>query len=272
VTGRNSGEGTRTTTAADPLTVPTNGQGKLTRRRRNPKTSELLARELADEIINRQLPAGARLLTEREMVELYGVGRTTLREALRLLETRGVLTIRAGPHGGPVVRRPEPSDLSEALTLILQFENASLLDVLQARRALEPMVAKLAASRIDASQIEQLEQTIEGMLGAPEDQDVFAAENERFHSLIATAAGSVVLRVFSETLKSIADGRTAGVDYASDRRLAVSRAHKRVLDALRTHDPEAAETEMREHLEEAGRYWGRHYPELVSQPVRWVHS
>src|SRR5207248_1815276 len=81
-----------------------------------------------------------------------GVGRTTLREALRLLETRGVLTIRAGPKGGPVVRRPSAEDFGDALALILQFEGASLSDVIEARNALEPMLARLAAPRIDADQ------------------------------------------------------------------------------------------------------------------------
>jgi len=87
-------------------------------RRRQPKTSERIARDIASHIVDNKLAPGTMLPTEREMIESMGVGRTTLREALRLLETRGVLTIKSGPRGGPVVRRPRPSDLSEALTCI----------------------------------------------------------------------------------------------------------------------------------------------------------
>src|SRR5437762_10728735 len=112
---------------------------------RSPKTSEVIARNLATRIAEGGLAPGSRLPVEREMVETLGVGRTTLREALRLLETRGVLTIRPGPRGGPAVRRPRPADLGAALTLILQFEQASLADIMEAREALRPMVARLAA-------------------------------------------------------------------------------------------------------------------------------
>src|ERR1700728_4543760 len=91
-------------------------------RQRSLKASELIARDLASYIVDQDLPEGTALPPEREMVASFGVGRNTLREALRILETRGVITIRSGPGGGPVVRRPRPSDLGEAMTLILQFE------------------------------------------------------------------------------------------------------------------------------------------------------
>src|ERR1700733_13663454 len=74
---------------------------------RIPKTSERIAHALASCIVDQGFSEGALLPTEREMVATFRVGRTTLREALRLLETRGVLTIRPGPQGGPVVRRPK---------------------------------------------------------------------------------------------------------------------------------------------------------------------
>src|ERR1700761_3404539 len=112
------------------------------------KRSEVIARDLAEYIVDARLPAGARLPREKEMVEQLGVGRTTLREALRILETRGVLTIRSGPGGGPIVRHPEPSDLTGALTLILQFQRATMVEVLDARIWLEPIGARMAASHI----------------------------------------------------------------------------------------------------------------------------
>lgn len=240
-------------------------------RRRNPKASERIARDLASQIVDANLPPGTMLPTEKDMVEALGVGRTTLREALRLLETRGVITIRSGPRGGPVVRRPRPGDLGEALTLILQFEGASLSDVLEAREALEPMVARLAAERITDAQLTVLDSTVTAMLDDLGDHDLFLRENARFHSTVAEATGNVVLRVFQETLKSIADGAILGVEYTRNRRKAVAEAHVRIIDALRAHDPAAAEKAMHVHLDEAGRYWHRKYGSLVSRPVHWVH-
>lgn len=239
--------------------------------RRNPKASELIARGLANHIIDSNLAEGSMLPTEREMVETLGVGRTTLREALRLLETRGVLRIRPGPRGGPVVRRPRPADLGAALTLILQFEGASLADVMDARETLEPTIARLAASRVTDEQLAELAKYVRPGSASEDDPDAFLHENERFHSLVAEASRSVVLQVFSDSLKSIADGAFAGVKYSPIRRRAVLDAHARVLRALQARDGAEAELAMRAHLEEARRYWESKYPDLMARPVHWVH-
>jgi DNA-binding FadR family transcriptional regulator len=237
--------------------------------RRNPKTSELIAHDLAAYIVDQGLQDGAVLPTERAMVETFGVGRTTLREALRLLETRGVLTIRPGPQGGPVVRRPQAEDLGAALTLILQFEGSSLADVMEAREALEPTLARLAASRITADGIAALRESIE-LMREIDNAEVFITENNHFHSLVAEAGGSVVLRVFSDSLKSVSDGTAVGVQYSAKRRIAIADAHARIVDALEQGDADAAEQTMQIHLQEARVYWERRYPHLVSRPVRWL--
>lgn len=240
-------------------------------RKRQPKTSERIARDIASHIVDNQLAPGTMLPTERDMIESMGVGRTTLREALRLLETRGVITIKSGPRGGPVVRRPRAADLSEALTLIMEFEQSSLGDVFEARVALEPTLARLAAARITDQQVAELQASVDAMMGDLVNHDVFLAENQRFHSLIADVAGNVVLGVFTETLKTVADGALAGVRYTPNRRRAVAAAHQAIVDALEANDPVAADAAMTRHLDEAGRYWTRKYGDLVSDAVRWTH-
>jgi DNA-binding FadR family transcriptional regulator len=240
-------------------------------RKRQPKTSERIARDIASHIVDNQLAPGTMLPTERDMIESMGVGRTTLREALRLLETRGVITIKSGPRGGPVVRRPRAADLGEALTLIMEFEQSSLGDVFEARVALEPTLARLAAARITDQQVAELQASVDAMMGDLVNHDVFLAENQRFHSLIADVAGNVVLTVFTETLKTVADGALAGVRYTPNRRRAVAAAHQGIVDALKAKDPVAAGSAMTRHLDEAGRYWTRKYGDLVSDAVRWTH-
>lgn len=237
---------------------------------RSPKISERVARRLADYIIENNLPAGTRLPNERELVETFGIGRTTLREALRLLETRGAITIRSGPRGGPVVRRPKPEDLGESLTLILQFSGASLNDIFEAREALEPMMARLAAERISDEELAVLDDSVAAMRANLGNHDLFLRENQRFHATVAEATGSAVLRTFNDTLKSIADGASMGVQYDARRHAAVADAHERVVAALRTHDGPAAEQAMLRHVGEAGAYWRKHYPAVASGSVRWV--
>lgn len=237
--------------------------------RRARKSSELVARDLASYIVDHDLPEGTRLPPEREMGAALGVGRTTLREALRLLETRGALSIRPGRQGGPIVRRPKPEDLSEVLTLILQFQQASLSDVIEVRMAIEPTVARLAAARIKPEELDELRGTIDRMRTESDDSSLFRRENQVFHATIARASGNVVLATLNESLKLINDGAVVGVEYTLRRRRAVAAAHARIVDALGAGDGDAAEVAMRDHLTEAGHHWKSKYAGLFGVAVRW---
>jgi DNA-binding FadR family transcriptional regulator len=243
---------------------------ELGSRPRSLKTSEIVARDLAKHIVSSQLPEGEMLPTERTMAESLGVGRTTMREALRLLETRGVITIRPGPGGGPVVRRPRPTDLSEALTLILQFEGSTFEEVMAARVWLEPIVARSAAAHIDDEAIAELEAVNAEHSEQGDDPPAMAATNRRFHSIIAENCGNVLLRIFAETLVQIADGRSVGVTYGPRQVASSTASHARMIEAFKKRDADAAEAAMQEHLEEATVYWHRKFGDLIARPVRWT--
>ena len=230
----------------------------------------MIARELADHIVDSGLPEGTALAPEHEMIASLQVGRTTLREGLRLLETRGVLTIKSGPGGGPVVRRPRASDLSESLTLILQFEGARVIELLEARTWLEAAVCRLAATRVTASEISELREINCSIAEHPADQELVLAANREFHLRIGVFAANVVLRVFLETIISIADGKAVGVTYGAKQVEAIAAAHERIISALEARDPEAAGAAMSDHLVESQRYWRRRFGPLVARPVRWI--
>ncbi|NUP30721.1 MAG: FadR family transcriptional regulator [Streptomycetaceae bacterium] len=238
---------------------------------RAPKSSQRLAHVLAQPILSGEVGPGARLPNEQEMMARYGAGRPTVREALRLLETRGLIVLKTGPGGGPVVCRPPKASLSEALSLVLQIEGASFRDVTDARAALEPMIARRAAERIGDRALDELDASIAALRAGPGDREVFVAENQRFHTVIAEAAQSVVLDVFVNTLHAIADGVRVGVRYSARKQAAIADAHEAVVDALRARDPDRAEAAMREHLAEAENYWRRRYPELMDRPVQWTY-
>jgi GntR family transcriptional regulator, transcriptional repressor for pyruvate dehydrogenase complex len=245
--------------------------GRAMPARRVRKTSELIARDLALEIVENELPEGTALPTEHEMIERFQVGRTTMREALRILETRGVIKIKPGRTGGPIVLRPRSENLSEALALVLQFEGASLSDVLLARQALEPMIYGLAAEHISDGELGLLRTHVEAMR-AQASGGGWLARHAAFHTAIAHASGSIVLRVFSDSLISIFDGAEAGVTYSTRRRQAALASHQAILDALGRRDRTAAEAASAEHVAEIGRYWKSRYPSLFTSPVRWMHG
>ena len=238
-------------------------------RHRTPKQSELIARDLASYIVDADLAPGTALPPEREMMQLVGVGRTTLREALRLLETRGVLTIRPGPRGGPIVRRPEPADLSESLSLMLEFEKANLRVMMDARSILEPAGAGLAAGRITPETIATLRGINQNILDSSDDMEAFFELNREFHRLIAEASGNIVIQIFAESIIAIADGQTAGMTYQPRAVESIAAAHEVILQRLEAGDPLLASSAMAAHLDDSHEYWRRHYSELLDQPISW---
>src|SRR5581483_8404116 len=98
--------------------------------RRTEKKSEGLARRILADVLQRRLPPGTVLPSEAEMLRQYDVGRTTLREALRILEVQGLLTIRPGPGGGPVIAAAGSRGYARASSLYFQAGGVRLLDVL----------------------------------------------------------------------------------------------------------------------------------------------
>lgn len=237
---------------------------------RSPKVASRLAHRLVDEILSGDLADGNPLPPEREMAAAYGVGRTTVREALRVLENLGAVSIRAGRNGGPFVRRPRARDLSGPLTLLFQFDQASMLDVLRARQVLEPSLSRLAAERATDEQIEAMHATVVAVQAAPEDHEQYVLQNERFHNLVGEASGSPILRLFSDSLQSIADGGSVGFHYAAKQRLATAEFHLRITERIEARDGAGAEQCMAEHLIEAGDFWKRRYPDEVARTIRWL--
>jgi GntR family transcriptional regulator, transcriptional repressor for pyruvate dehydrogenase complex len=236
---------------------------------RSPKASERIARSLVNYIVDNGLSEGTMLPVERELVEKFEVGRTTLREALRLLETRGVISIRPGRLGGPVVRRPRPEDLGESLTLLLQFEHSSLSDVMEARQTIEPAIARMAAERITEAELLDLSASVQRMYDHLDDRAVFIEENRYFHGLIAEASRSDVLQIFSAALKSLADGDGVGVNLTIPQRRSVAKAHDTIVAGLYA-GPDEARDAMAQHLSDAAKVWRRYHGKLLDRPVRWL--
>jgi DNA-binding FadR family transcriptional regulator len=236
------------------------------------KQAEIVARDLTNQIVTEGLPEGTKLANERDMLETYRVGRSTLREALRLLESRGVLTIRSGRDGGPIVRRPRASDLGESLTLLMQFEGVDFAEVFTARQILEPWVTRMAAERIDSDTLSALNESNGRMAADLDDRQLFREENLRFHELVAHAAASPILEMFCSALESVAGGLAYGIvegHFTHEHRAAVLEAHLRIAKTLGQGDPNAAEEAMRVHLEEAMTNWQAAYRDLPRQPVQW---
>jgi GntR family transcriptional regulator, transcriptional repressor for pyruvate dehydrogenase complex len=215
------------------------GESRFAGRRldhRPKKTAMLLAQRMVTEIAERRLEPGTPLPPEREMLERYGVARGSLREALRFLEIQGVLTIKTGPSGGPIVGRPGSRHLASILAMMLQLEHAPFSDILEARQILEPPLARLAAERMADEQIEELKASVSRMRDEIGDGEAFLEENQNFHSKIADAAGNHVFALMTSSLTWISDATALGVSYPLEARHSVCKEHARIQKAIADRD------------------------------------
>lgn len=242
--------------------LPTSGVRRL------PKTSVVVAQALAERIA--RLEPGMMLPAERDMISELGVGRGTLREALRLLELQGLIRVKTGPRGGPIVLRPDHRPLADTLSLFLQTSNATFGEIVQSRGVIEAELSRRAAAHATKDQIAALYDSISAMEANLDDEEFFLEENLRFHQVCAAAARNEVLRVFHSSLKQISDGHAIGVDYNPRHVKSVIQAHRCIADAIAAGDSQAAYEAMVQHMNAFENFVQRYYPSILNRRIRWV--
>src|SRR5439155_15826548 len=119
------------------------------------KTSERIALEIVHDIVAQGLQAGDHLPLEAAMVEHYGVSRASLREALRLLEVQGLIALKPGPGGGPVVGSVDAPSLARTTTLYFHLGGMTYGELYQTQEMLEPLCAELAARHPDRETVQE---------------------------------------------------------------------------------------------------------------------
>jgi DNA-binding FadR family transcriptional regulator len=242
---------------------------RLPDERRRLKAAEAIAQQIVDDISDEQLPAGARLPGEKDMLARFDAGRGTLRESLRFLEMNGAIRLKAGPAGGPIVRRPDGLDFAAILGLFVQSRGLPFKELVTARLTVEPELAAMAATSIAPEQLLELKDSVDGMRAFLDDEQNFLAENDRFHTIVAAAAGNDLLTLLTSSLHEITDGTSLGVSYPMARREGVLRSHEAVYQAIADGDAEGARWTMRQHLQRFQRRIEQDLPEVGDRIVRW---
>jgi DNA-binding FadR family transcriptional regulator len=131
------------------------------------------------------------------------------------------------------------------------------------------MISSLAATRISAESLEDLQDTIDQMHREMDDQDSFLEANRRFHDVIARSSGNPLFGYMIESLLGILDGNTLGVDYPVRHRGAIVVAHEEIFEALKSGDAEASAERMRRHIEAYERYAERKFPHVMEATIPW---
>ena len=207
-----------------------------------PKSCDVLAERLQQEILSGVYAPGSALPAERDLVTVTGLSRGSVREALRILEAQGLVVTRPGRYGGSVVSRPTVALVAGHINAYARGHGVSLAALVEARMALEPTVAALAARNRTEEDVEAL-RAIATRLDAGIANDVprFLDENAQWHAALATASHNDLLRAFTGSIAGLMFHVSQIENFASEEvRKRVSHAHRRILDAIEAKDADLA--------------------------------
>ncbi len=249
------------------MTQPVNGSAR--RPRRKDKLANSIAQSVLSDIKQQGLTAGDKLPNEAAMLEQYDVGRGTLREAMRVLETCGLIALKPGPRGGPVVQGAHPEDFGRVASLFFQVADVTYGEVVEARLVLEPMAARLAAQRHrNAPEAHELLRLASGGAGTRDERSYLNATAD-FHASVVALAGNGLLTLVCQSLAEIYRDRVVGVLFPKSRQKDVHAAHVDIARAIVEGEGDRAYELMAEHMQEYTRYVAKRHPSLLEESVVW---
>ncbi len=214
-----------------------------------PKASDVLANDLRERILRGEFPSGTALPPERELVTQTQMSRTTVREALRILEVQGLIVIKTGRSGGAFVQQPGGAAVASSATLLIRGQQLRLIDLLETREAIEPACAGLAAkyrTDDDIAVLDAANATL-GDLDIPLER--FLQANVDWHLAVAAASHNELLTGFMTALSKAIYSSTENTAFVDEEvRTTTYRAHKTITDAIRLGDSAAATRRMTKHV------------------------
>ena len=214
---------------------------------RRSKVYEQVARQLQQRIID-ELEPGDLLPPERELVQMLGVSRSSVRDAIRSLELVGLLEPRQGI--GTVVREPSADSSAHPLAGILLQKRKMVGELLEVRKMIEPPLAGRAALHASEVAVAELEKILSRQKEKVRRGELAIEEDSEFHYAIALAsANSVVLKVVDVLMDLLRETRERSLQVEGRQQKALA-GHQRILAALKRRDASSAEAAMRRHLEE----------------------
>ncbi len=214
---------------------------------RSEKISELLVRQFIRDIAHGKLVPGTALPPEAAMLRHLGVGRSTLREALRVLSIYGVIAMRPGP-ATPVVEQVSSAQFARSSTFYFHLVGATLRHLLEARQVLSPLVARVAAAKSDRETRRLLTPHVQGGSRSGSADLITGAEGAEFHRSIALACRNPILRLFTAALDDLYSERLGPRAFPPEEARRVAAEHDEIADAIVTGQAAEAERLMAAHM------------------------
>ena len=213
--------------------------------RRN-RIYEEIARQI-EKMITEKMKAGDKLPPERQLADMFGVSRSSIRDAIRTLEMSGLVEARQGL--GTVVRERSADAVVNPLTQVLVQKRKLVGELLDVRKMIEPPLAARAAVHATADEVAEMENILRRQQQKMGGGELAIEEDNDFHYAIALAAdNSVVLKVLDVLMDLLRDTRERSlqVEGRPERSMA---GHRDILDAIKRQDSTGAEAAMCRHIE-----------------------
>ncbi len=192
-----------------------------------------------------KLKAGDKLPPERELAEAFKVSRTSVREAIRALETQGLVVSR--PGSGTFITAPSTESVVQSLVVLLCQEKDTLADIFEMRRVVEPHIAALAAERATAQDVLRLKEVLEEQQRQIAHGASGVEADTRFHLAIAQATQNQALFRLVSVVDILQPSREKTLQTRGRTHKSLA-AHRQILAAIAEHDPEKARVAMFRHI------------------------
>jgi GntR family transcriptional repressor for pyruvate dehydrogenase complex len=229
----------------------------MTSQNRRPKASEVVADWMRQPIISGELAEGDPFPREAELSEQFGVSRPTVREAIRILESEGLIVVRRGIGGGARARKPQPAAVARAAGFVLQERGTTASDVYRCRAFLEVPAVELLMERRDGAEVlETLEAALVAEQRALKQAGGTGAVSEgQFHRVLVELSGSPTLELYATITNQIIYAHTRNFmrergSSGDSAQVSASAhtAHTRMVELIRSGDVAAAQAHWRDHL------------------------
>ena len=214
-----------------------------------PKAADVLAEALRGRIRSGEWPEGYALPTERELSAQTALSRTSVREALRMLEVDGLIEIRPGRNGGARVRRPAGDELTRQLELFIWGRNIAADHLHDVREALEALGAEGAARRRTEADLAELRARTEAVEASVDDLGRYLDANLAWHMAVVRASHNELLVSFMDVLANAIHVATESEAFDTPEvRRSTLKIHRAILDAIVAGDADAARRRMARHV------------------------
>ena len=222
-----------------------------------PRAADVLANQLRDEIVGGRLADGEMLPNERELADSSGLSRSSVRDALRMLELEGLIVTKQGRNGGSRVCKPGRDTIVKTVSLFISSRRTRRVSLVEARGAIEPTAAMLAAKHRSDDDMAKIRALHEAMAEGIGDLDRFLRGNIDWHMAIVHASHNDLLIAFMESIShSVYDVTNDETLNPPEVRQQVVRIHGRITDAIETQDAAEAKRLMDGHVNAYAEFLG----------------